>query len=133
MSEIAETTPEEFLRRMREQFQASKARINEDLNRLELECERIKPNSNNYDLGTQQGRKKLAEAQAVWMEAARAANSATTTWTDFFKDLVDQAVRMLSDNVTAIVKGITFAYTKLEEFMLWFADRFVKKANTAPQ
>ncbi|CAK9229111.1 unnamed protein product [Sphagnum troendelagicum] len=120
------TTPEEFSKKMKEEFQASRARINEDLNKLELECERTKPDPNNYDLQTPQGRQKLVEDEAVWMEATRSVFTATRTGTDFFKDLVDQAVRMLSDILTAIVKGIiTFAYKKVEEFMIWLADRFV--------
>jgi hypothetical protein len=91
-----------------------------------LECERTKPDPNNYDLQTPQGRQKLVEDEAVWMEATRSVFTATRTGTDFFKDLVDQAVRMLSDILTAIVKGIiTFAYKKVEEFMIWLADRFV--------
>jgi len=126
-------TPAEFSKKMKEEFQASRDCINEDFNRLELECERTKPDPNNYDLQTPQGRKKLKDDEALWMEAAAAGTTATKTWSDFFKDLVDQALPMLSDILTAIAKGINFAYKKLEEFMVWLAGRFVKKANTAPQ
>jgi len=119
------TTPEQLSKKLKVDFQTFRDRINEDFNRLESECDRTKPDPNNYDLQTLQGRKKLVEDEAAWVEAAAAAMTATTTWTDFFKDLVDQALPMLSDIGTAIVKGITFAYKKLEKFMVWLADRFV--------
>jgi len=129
-----QTTPEEFSKKMKEEFQANRDRINEDLNRLELECERTKPDPNNHDLQTPEGRKKLEEEEAVWMEATGAVLTATKTWTDFFKDLVDQAVRMLSDISTRMVNGETTKADKIvEEFMVWLADKFAKKANTAPQ
>jgi hypothetical protein len=117
------TTLEEFSKKMKEEFQASRESINEGLTTLEAACERTKPDPNNYDVQTPQGRQKLEEHEAVWMEAAGTVITATRTWTDFFKDLADQAVRMLSDILTAIVKGIiTFAYKKLEQFMVWLAQ-----------
>jgi hypothetical protein len=128
------TTPEEFSKKMKEEFQANRDSINEDFNRLELECERTKPIPADFDLQTPQGRQKLEEHEAVWMEATDAVLTATRTWTDFFKDLVDQAVRMLTGISTAMVNGETTEADKIvEEFMVLLADKFVKKANTAPQ
>ncbi len=116
------TTLEEFTKKMKEEFRASRESINEGLNKIEAECERTKPDPNNYDVQTPQGRQKLAEDEALWMDATGAVITATRTWTDFFKTVVDQAVRMLSAILTAIVKGITFAYKKLEQFMGWLAQ-----------
>ncbi|CAK9274258.1 unnamed protein product [Sphagnum jensenii] len=128
------TPPDELFKEMKQEFQASRESINEDFNRLEAECERTKPDPNNYDLQTPQGLQKLEEDEALWIEATGAVLTATRTCTDFIKDLVDQAVRMLSDIFTAMVHGeTTYADKKVEEFMVWWADKFVKKANTAPQ
>jgi hypothetical protein len=128
------TTPEEFSKKMKEEFQATRESINEDLNRLEAECERTKPDPNNFDLQTPQNVQRLEEQESLWMEATGAVLTATRTSTDLFKDLVDQAVGMLSDIETAMVHGeTTNAKKRVEEFMDWWADTFVKKANTAPQ
>jgi len=128
------TTPEEFSKKMKEEFQASRESINEDLNRLEAESERTKPDRNNYDVHSPQELQKLAEHETLWMEATGAVLTATRTSTDFFTVLVDQAVRMLSDIGTAMVHGeTTNAYKIVEDFMVWWAETVVKKANTAPQ
>jgi predicted nuclease with TOPRIM domain len=128
------TTEEEFSKKMKEEFQANRDRINEDLKRLELECERTKPNPNTYNLETPDGLQKLEEHERVWMEATDAVLTATKTATDVFKDLVNQAVLMLSDISTAMVNGETTKADKIVElFKVGLADKFVKKANTAPQ
>ncbi len=127
------TPPDEFLKEMKQEFQASRDSINEDFNRLEAECERIKPDRNNYDLQTPQGIQKLEEDEALWMEATLAVVKATRSWTDFFKGLVEQAVGMLTEILTAIVDGVTYAYKKVEEFMVWLADAFVKNAKIVAQ
>ncbi|CAK9877680.1 unnamed protein product [Sphagnum jensenii] len=129
-----ETKPEEFSKKMKEEFEANRDRINKELNALELQCETTKPDPNNYDLQTPQGRQKLEEHEVLWMKATHAVLAATRTWSDLFKDLVDHAVRMLSEIETTMVHGETTNAKKIvEQFMDWWANTFMKKANTAPQ
>ncbi len=120
--------PDEFSEHLRRQFQESRDTITEGLNKLEVECERTKPNPSYYEQ-TEQGQQQLREDQALWMEAAAAVLKTTRSWTDFFKDLVQKAVEMLNKIFTMIMEKVKDAYKLVEDFMVWFADAILNSAK----